>query len=110
MPNKEGRYSGTEVATTGLPVYIPSSGRWSKKPYKFAVLLSRTRCKHFDVPILKEGAEAPSAFLYAANAGSGTNDKSHRYVPLYDRTDVFLNEIGLDKLIDREIMMDDNGR
>lgn len=104
MPNKEGRYSGIEVAATGLPVYIPSSKRWNKEPYKLAVLLSRSRCKYFEVPILIDGAELPSAFLYSANAGMGTNDLGHRYVPLYDRTDVFVSEIGLDKLIDREIM------
>lgn len=104
MPNKEGRYSSTEVAALGLPIYIPSSKRWTKKPYKLAVLLSKSRCKEFEVPILSNGLEKPSAFLYAANAGMGTPDKSHRYVPLYDRTVVFVREIGLDKLIDREIM------
>jgi hypothetical protein len=104
VPNKEGRYSGVEVAATGLPVYIPSSKRWTKKPYKFAVLLSRTRCNKFGIPALRDGAEKPSAFLYSANAGSGTGDLQHRYVPLFDRTDVFVREIGLDQLIDREIM------
>jgi hypothetical protein len=104
MPNKDGRYSSTEIAALALPIYIPSSKRWTKKPFKLAVLLSTSRCLHFGVPILSNGAEAPSAFLYAANAGKGTNDLLHRYVPLYDRTSVFVNEIGLDKLVDREIM------
>jgi hypothetical protein len=104
MPNEQGRYSGIEIAALSLPVYIPRSNRWTKQPYPLAVLLSRSRCEHFGVPILSNGVESPSAFLYAANAGSGTNDLSHRYVPLYDRTSVFVNEIGLDQLKDREIM------
>ncbi len=104
MPNKYGRYNGMEIAALDLPVYIPRSDRWTKTPYKMAVLLSKSRCAKFGVPILGNGLEKPSAFLYAANAGSGTSDLGHRYVPLYDRTHVFVNEIGLDQLREREIM------
>lgn len=85
MPNSEGRYSKLEVQHSGLPVYIPRSGRWTSKPYRLAVLMSKSRCSHFGVPV-KTG-ESPVAFLYAANAGSGTRDLQHRYYPLFDRTE-----------------------
>jgi hypothetical protein len=104
VPNKEGRYNREEAYGSGLPIYIPNSKRWTHTPYEFAVLISRSRCNHFGVPALSDGKEKPSALLYAANAGMGTNDLKHRYVPLYDRTSVFVNEIGLKELIPREIM------
>lgn len=106
MPNKDGRYNKVEVLESGLPYFIPRSNRWEGKQYLFAVLLSKTRCKELGVPILSNGLERPSAFLFSANAGTGTNDKTHRYVPLYDRTEAY-NEIK-DKLYPREIMGDPN--
>jgi hypothetical protein len=105
MPNEQGRYNSTEMIATGLPVYIPSSKRWTKKPYPLAVLISRSRCTHFGAPVREQ--EPPAAFLYAANAGQGTGDLNHRYVPLFDRTEAFKNGIDIDKLIDREIMRAD---
>ncbi|WP_281885632.1 hypothetical protein [Paenibacillus sp. YYML68] len=104
MPNANGRFTKEEVQATGLPVYIPRSKSWTHTPYPFAVLISKTRCGKFGVPILRNGAELPSAFLYQANAGAGTGDLLHRYTPLYDRTDVFVREIGLEQLLEREIM------
>lgn len=106
MPNEKGWYNKEEVLATGLPYYIPRSGRWTHEPYDFAVLLTKSRCKGFGIPILcKMGYEAPSAFRYAAAAGTGTDDKLHRYIPLYDRTDVFEHgEISMSKLYDHEIM------
>ncbi|MEK5163160.1 hypothetical protein NYE69_12585 [Paenibacillus sp. FSL R5-0527] len=102
MPNVQGRFTKEEVIQTGLPYYIPTSNRWTHEPYEFAVLLSKTRCKQLGIPILSSGREKPSAFLWSPAAGTGTSDLTHRYVPLYDRTDAY-NEIK-DKLYPREIM------
>ncbi|AHV96120.1 hypothetical protein [Paenibacillus sabinae] len=102
MPNEQGRYNRQEVIESGLPYFIPRSGKWNGNTYPFAVLLSKTRCKELGVPILSNGHENPSAFLYSANAGAGTNDTDHRYYALYDRTDAY-EEIK-DKLYPREIM------
>lgn len=112
MPNERGFYTKEEVLATGLPYYIPASKRWTSTPYEFAVLLSKTRCKEFRMPVMGNGVikedgsgEYPSAFRYAAAAGTGTDDKTHRYIPLYDRTDVWKSgEISLDKLYEHEIM------
>jgi hypothetical protein len=105
MPNEKGWYTKEEVANTGLPYYIPTSERWTETPYEFAVLLTKSRCREFGIPILGNGAERPSAFLYNPLAGRGTNDKTHRYVPLYDRSSVFeTGEIDMDRLYKREFM------
>ncbi|MEI7028390.1 hypothetical protein [Paenibacillus sp. y28] len=105
MPNEKGWYSKAEVLETGLPYYIPSSKRWTQEPYPFAVLLTKTRCQDFGIPILPQGRELPSAFRYAAAAGTGTDDKTHRYYPLYDRTDVFKSgELAMELLNKYEIM------
>lgn len=107
MPNAKGWYTKEEVQETGLPYYIPRSERWTHEPYPFAVLLTRTRCKELGIPALRNGNEGPSAFRYASAAGhGGTNeDKKHKYIPLYDRTDVFeAGEISMDKLYKHEIM------
>jgi len=79
MPNKEGRHNKLEVKRSGLPVYIPRSSRWTSKPYRFAVLLTRRRCQQFGVPVKQN--EAPGAFLFSASAGVGTSDQQHRYYP-----------------------------
>ncbi|OBZ15874.1 hypothetical protein A8L34_27905 [Bacillus sp. FJAT-27264] len=101
MPNKEGRFNRQEVKDSGLPYFIPRSGKWNGETYSFAVLLSKTRCKELHVPVMEEG-EQPAAFLYSANAGAGTNDTGHRYHALYDRTDAYT--LIKDRLLPREIM------
>lgn len=101
MPNKQGRYTKEEVICSGLPYFIPRSGRWTSMPYDYAILLSPSRCARFKVPIGKE--ELPSAFLFCALAGSGTDDQTHRYVPLYDRTEQLRNNNTI-RLFPREIM------
>lgn len=104
MPNKKGWYTIDEVKQTGLPYYITTSKRWTKEPF-FAVLLSKTRCKEFGVPILPNGHEKPSAFRYCGLCGMGTDDQKHRFIPLYDRTSLFLSgELDLKRLFDHEIM------
>ncbi len=105
MPNAKGWLTKEEVLETGLPYYIPASNRWTSTPYKFAVLLTKSRCKEFGMPILPNGHEKPSAFRYAAAAGTGTDDKMHRYIPLYDRTSVFeRGELPMNVLYPGEIM------
>ncbi|GGF72200.1 hypothetical protein GCM10010912_16640 [Paenibacillus albidus] len=89
MPNEQGRYNKSEVLKSALPYFIPRSNRWEGKLYSFAVLLTMTRCKKLGVPILSRESEAPSAFLYSANAGAGISDNQHRYIALYDRTDAY---------------------
>lgn len=88
MPNEKGWYTKEEALATGLPLWIKvdsyKPGRWTAEPYAHAVLLTRTRCKRLGMPALRNGNEAPCAFKYN-NAVSS----SYRYVPLYDRTDVF---------------------
>jgi len=107
MPNDKGWYTKAEVEETGLPYYIPRSKRWTHKPYPFAVLLSKSRCKELGIPILSSGREKPSAFRYAAAAGTGSGDNQHRFIPLYDRTDVYeAGEISLEELFDYEVMKD----
>lgn len=106
MPNNEGRYSKSEVIEIGLPVYIPCSKRWTSKPYPFAVLLSKPRCQQLRVPVPGSGHESPSAFLYSANAGKGTSDRKHRYIPLYDRTEA-MNGNETARLYPHEIMKPD---
>lgn len=104
MPNREGRYSKHEVQSSGLPIYIPRSSRWTNKPYRFAVLMSKNRCQHFGVPV--QSNEFPAAFLFSASAGKGTHDQQHRYYPLYDRTaDMEGNESA--RLYPHEIMQPD---
>jgi hypothetical protein len=105
MPNEKGWYTKEEVAETGLPYYISTSKRWTDERYGFAVLLTKSRCKEFGIPILRNGNERPSAFRYAAAAGTGTGDNKHRYYPLYDRTSVFENgELQMDQLFAHEMM------
>lgn len=105
MPNKKGWHNKEEVLETGLPYYINDSKGWSESPYDYAVLLTKSRCKEFGIPILSSGSERPSAFRYAAAAGTGTGDNSHRYYPLYDRTDIFkAGEIDMKLLFAHEIM------
>lgn len=107
MPNAKGWYTKEEVLATGLPYYIPKSKRWTSKPYPFAVLLSKSRCKELGIPILSSGREKPSAFRYAAAAGAGSGDNQHRYIPLYDRTDVFdTGKLSMHILFDHEVMKD----
>lgn len=97
MPNDKGWYTKEEVIETGLPYYIPTTQRWTDERYGFSVLLTKSRCKEFGVPILQNGQEKPSAFRYAA--------AKHQYFPLYDRTDVFVaGELKLDILYPHEIM------
>lgn len=97
MPNENGWYNKAEVLETGLPYYIPASKRWTSEPYPFAVLLTKSRCKEFGVPILPSGREKPCAFRYSSPKGL--------YYPLYDRTSVFLSgELSIDHLYDHEIM------
>lgn len=76
MPNDAGRYSKEEVIASGLPYYIPKSKRWTHTPYPFAILISKSRCERFGMPILGSGREKPSAFLYSASAGTGPMTKS----------------------------------
>lgn len=105
MPNKEGRYNRTEVIDSGLPYWVNPARGWTHKPYPFAVLITKSRCKEFGVPILSNGHEKPSAFRYAAAAGTGTGDNQHRYYALYDRTEAFLaGAIDKNKLFPFEIM------
>lgn len=102
MPNEQGRYNKEEVLASGLPYYIPRSKRWEGKCYSFAVLLTKSRCQQLGVPELLNGHEMPSAYLYVAIAGRGTNDLNHRYVGLYDRSDAW--EILKNRLLPKEIM------
>lgn len=117
MPNEKGWYSKEEADATGLPVWIKrhsmQPGQWTHKPYDFAVLLTRSRCKELGMPALRNGRESPSAFRYK-NSGS-----QYRYIPLYDRTDVFvngelpytiLNEWEIMKREDQDGEPDDNGQ
>ncbi|MNO15502.1 hypothetical protein D3C76_51680 [compost metagenome] len=104
MPNKDGRYNKLEVERSGLPVYIPRSSRWTSKPYRFAVLLSKSRCQRFGHQV-KRG-DSPAAFLYAANAGAGTKDQTHRYYPLFDRTKAMADNESA-RLYPHEIMQPD---
>lgn len=92
MPNEKGWYTKEEVLETGLPYWISQSKRWTDTPYKYAILLSKSRCKELGCPILKNGHEKPSAFRLA-NATKGSD--LHRFVPLYERNDMretFLEE------------------
>lgn len=95
MPNAKGWFTKEEAVKTGLPYFIPSSRRWTSRPYEFAVLLSKSRCEHFGKAIAD--GEDPVAFRYNSSAGIGgsRDEKSFRYVPLYDRTQ-FFQENGLD--------------
>ncbi|MFN0222128.1 hypothetical protein [Paenibacillus sp. KR2-11] len=103
MPNSKGWHTKQEVLETGLPYH--TGQRWTAEPYTFAVLLTKSRCKEFGAPILRNGQEKPAAFRYAASAGTGTGDTAHRYYPLYDRTDVFnAGELDLKKLFKHELM------
>ncbi|WP_144940153.1 hypothetical protein [Paenibacillus sp. 32O-W] len=105
MPNEKGWHTKSEVLETGLPYYIPRSKRWTYTPYPFAVLLSKSRCKELGIPILSSGREKPSAFRYAAAAGTGSGDNQHRFIPLYDRTAVFISgEIDMSVLFAGELM------
>lgn len=104
MPNEKGWYTKEEVLETGLPYYIPASKRWTDERYGYSVLLTKSRCKEFGIPIMQNGQEHPVAFRYGAAAGTGTNDKMHRYFPLYDRTSVFEKEISKSLLFEQEIM------
>lgn len=105
MPNEKGWYTKEEVQETGLPYYIGSSKRWTHEPYPFAVLLTKSRCKELGMPILSNGNEKPSAFRYAAGAGTGTGDSKHRFFPLYDRTSVFeKGELSTSILFKNEMM------
>ncbi len=103
MPNAKGWHTKEEVLETGLPYW--TGKRWTVEPYAFAVLLTKSRCKESGIPILRNGHEKPSAFRYAAAAGTGTGDNKHRYFPLYDRTDVFVSgDIAIDRLYPHEMM------
>jgi hypothetical protein len=75
----DGYYNKQEVEATGLPFWAGS--RWIH-PDKFkdmCVILTKSRAKHFRVPI--EKGEQPAAFRYCV-AGPGP----HKYTALYDRT------------------------
>ncbi|WP_090118168.1 hypothetical protein [Cohnella sp. OV330] len=104
MPNEKGWYTKEEVIESGLPYYIPASERWTKMPYEFAILLTRSRSKELGVPIIHHEHAVPAAFRYAAAAGTGTTDKKHRYIPLYDRTGLFPKDVGRRKFYNGEIM------
>jgi len=88
MPNEQGWLTKDEATATGLPIFIKTSsqkpGWWTHKPYRHAVLLTKTRCTQLKMPTLDSGREAAVAYRYAQGAAS-----SYRYVPLYDRTSVF---------------------
>ena len=90
MPNEKGWLTKEEAEATGLPIYRKSiwnnKAGWSHEPYPIAALLTRTRCKELGMPALRNGSEAPSAYLY-----SNTPSDRYRFVPLYDRTDVFMS-------------------
>lgn len=103
MTNEKGWLTKEEAYATGLPIFIKSdsqkTGYWTSKPYDHAVLMTRTRCKQLKMPALRNG-EAAVAYRYAQGAMS-----SHRYVPLYDRTDVFeVGELPYSILQDGELM------
>jgi hypothetical protein len=110
MPNDKGWYTKEEMLQTGLPYWKPkiwytkeggmNEPGWSHKPYEYAVLLTKSRCKELGMPILEEGREKPSAFLYINAPGN-----KYRYVPLYDRTSVFQSgELSENILKPHEIM------
>ncbi|MNC45171.1 hypothetical protein D3C75_941190 [compost metagenome] len=89
MPDKRGWMQKKEAEESGLPIYYPAGkGRWTKKPYTIAVLLTRTRCQQLGVPAMSPDSESPSALLYKALSGSKVDDR-YRYVPLYDRTEAY---------------------
>lgn len=89
MPNEKGWLTKEEVLETRLPYYQKKiwdgkEAGWNYEPYSCAALLTRTRCKQLGMPALRNGNEAQSAYLYV----NPTSDK-YRFVPLFDRTDVF---------------------
>lgn len=103
MPNEKGWCTKEEALAAGLPLWIKvdsfKPGRWTAEPYKHAVLLTRTRCKQLGMPALRTN-EAPCAFKY-----NNAENSSYRYVPLFDRTDVFENgELPYSVLKDGEVM------
>lgn len=104
MPNEKGWYTKDEVVQSGLPYYIPASDRWTKQTHEFAILLTRSRCKELGVPIIHHEQAEPAAFRYAAAAGTGTADKKHRYIPLYDRTGLFPENVDRCMFYKGEIM------
>ncbi|MEO3947661.1 hypothetical protein [Gorillibacterium sp. CAU 1737] len=105
MPNEKGWYTKEEVLATGLPYYIPASKRWTAMPYDYAVLMTKSRCKQLGMPILSSGNEDPCAFRYASGASMGSDTKAYRYIPLYDRTDVFeAGELDVNILYPGELM------
>lgn len=103
MPNDKNWHTKEEVLETGLPYYQhihPSPGKWSHKPYDFAVLLTKSRCERLGYPILRNGKEAISAFRYL-----GSPSNKYRFVPLYDRTSPFeAGELTREQLYPHEIM------
>lgn len=104
MPNEKGWYTKDEALSTGLPIWIKAGsykqGKWTTEPYEKAILLTLTRCKKLGMPVLRNGYEAPSAFKY-----NNAENSSYRYIPLYDRTDVFENgELPYSILNDGEVM------
>lgn len=104
MTNEKGWLTKEEAYASGLPIFIKTDstkpGRWTHEPYSHAVLLTKTRCKQLKMPTLDSGREVPVALRYAQGAAS-----SYRYVPLYDRTSVFVSgELPYSILQDGEIM------
>lgn len=104
MPNEKGWLTKDEAYATGLPIFIKTDsykpGHWTHEPYQKAVLLTKTRCAQLKMPTLDSGREAVAGYRYAQGAPS-----SYRYVPLYDRTNVFVNvELPYNILQDGEIM------
>lgn len=103
MPNEKGWLTKEEAQATGLPIFIKTDsqkpGRWTHETYH-AILLTKTRCDQLKMPNLDSGREAPVAYRYAQGAAS-----RYRYVPLYDRTNVFESgELPYNILQDGEIM------
>lgn len=104
MPDEKGWLTKDEATMTGLPLFIKTDsqkpGRWTQEPYGHAVLLTKTRCAQLKMPTLDSGREAAVAYRYAQGTAS-----SYRYVPLYDRTSVFVKgELPYSILQDGEIM------
>jgi hypothetical protein len=102
MPDKRGWMMKEEALESSLPIYYPTGkGRWTARPYPFAVLLTRTRCQKLGVPAMSVDTEKPSALLYKALSASKEDDR-YRFVPLYDRTDAY--HLIKDRLSASEIM------
>ncbi|MFD2328763.1 hypothetical protein ACFSR7_05820 [Cohnella sp. GCM10020058] len=107
MPNEKGWFTKEEAHESGLPLWMKvdskKPGKWTKKPYANAVLLTRTRCNQLKMPALQNGKEASSALKY-----NNAESSKYRYVPLFDRSSVFeAGELSYDILLDGELMTAD---